>query len=806
MNYSKRVKRILADAINSAKENGQNSVQLEHLFLAFLEVKDGKPINFLASTGVEFDDFKNFIYSKLEIEKNNEENESDPPFNNELEVVLNNSKSVAINSAHGYIGDMHLFFALLNSSKCENIFENFSVNIQELKFLIEQELNIKQQEDQDTKNEGSTVQAGQATENETTQTLWNKYAKDLNSEYRNGKLNPMIGREKELERIIYILSRKTKNNPILLGDAGVGKTAIVEGLAERIEQKNVPVPLQNKTIFVLDLASVVAGTKFRGQFESRIKALISEVEKNKEEYIVFIDEIHTLMGAGSAEGSFDASNILKPALARGDFPCIGATTTQEYNKYLRKDLAIRRRFQPVEVPETSKDETLKILQRASKTYGDFHGVSFKNEALESIFDLSDKYIVDRYFPDKAIDLLDECGAFVKLKKFDISDTEYAKEKHKIEKEIQEAIEKEKYSRLNDLKASLKEVDKKITNLSNKKDNSVQEVNVEDVIKVISSWSKVPEDVIKQQKNFDINTIKNKLNDFIIGQNEAVNKICFALKKSKTPFKDSNRPIGSFLFSGNTGTGKTYIAKCLAKEVFGSENNLITFNMSEYTTSGDVSKLLGASPQYVGYEDGHRFQEIQKRPYSVVLFDEIEKADSSIWNILLSILSDGYIVDSLGETISFKNTIIVISSNVKIEVSSFSNKFSGFESKEEQESDLEEDKIRSSFANHFPPEFINRLDFIIKFDNISVKDCIKIAELQLKLLQKEIGSDDFSFTWTPNVVKYIGKKGQNEKYNARNINRIVENEVKDLLIHTWSDGLKSIKLGVKNKKLIIKNYE
>lgn len=810
MNYSKRVKRILSDAINSAKENGQNYVEPEHVFLAFLDSKNSQPIELLLEINVSLDNFKNAVYETLNPERKSE-TEAEIPFSKRLETVLVDAKRYAVDFSQGYISDSHVFLALLDNESIKGILAGLGVSGEELKESTKEFLKIPPKSSKSQSQDGgSTVQAGGSSQqDETTRTLWNKYAKNLNTEYREGKLNPMIGREAQLERIIYILSRKTKNNPILLGDAGVGKTAIVEGLAQRIEQNKVPLPLQNKTVFVLDLASVVAGTKFRGQFEARIKALIDEVERNKDEYIVFIDEIHTLMGAGSAEGSFDASNILKPALARGDFPCVGATTTMEYNKYLRKDLAIRRRFQPVEVPETSKAETLEILKQISPIYEDFHGVNFTTEVLKLIVDLSDKYINNRYFPDKAIDLLDECGASVKLNKLNKVSEGLLGEKSLIEEAITDALNKEKYSRLNELKQALKGVEKDIAIESKKQSETRISAQEKDIIKIVAAWSKVPVEVIEEQKDFNVNKVTKKLKGMVVGQDETIEKISSCLHKSKTPFRNNNQPIGSFLFSGSTGTGKTYLAKCLALNVFGSESNLITFNMSEYTNSTDVSKLIGASPQYVGYEDGHRFQEVQKRPYSVVLFDEIEKAHSSIWNILLSILSEGYIVDSLGEHISFRNTIVIISSNYKYENSSntsFKGSFSGFDTIDSEEEKDDYDKLRNYFSEYFPPEFVNRLDYIITFKDLSKNDCANIAKIQLQELQEEIKQSGFTFSWTPKVVKFIGEKGYSEKYNARNVNRIIESQVKDLLINSWSNGVYKATLKIKNNKLTIQNDE
>jgi len=614
------------------------------------------------------------------------------------------------------------------------------------------------------------------------------FGKDLSLAAERGELDPIIGREDIIERVAQILSRRKKNNPILVGEAGVGKSAIAEGLAIRIAQKNVPYTLQNKRIFTLDLASVVAGTKYRGQFEERLKGLISELQRNPN-LILFIDEIHTMIGAGNAEGGLDASNIFKPALARGEIQCIGATTNSEYRKYFESDAALERRFQKVQIEPTSVQETIEILNNIKSYYEKYHKVKYTNEAIEACVNLSDRYINDRFLPDKAIDTMDEAGARSHVKYINISAEMIAiqKEIDYAEKEKKQYVKDQLYENANTIKNKIAAL-KDSYNVAKQKwekyitDNPII-IDKDDIAGVVASMTgiaiqKTDKDEIKHLLEMD-KIIKSK----VIGQDNAVIKISKAIKRARTGLKDPNRPIGSFIFVGPTGVGKTYLAKILAEYLFGSKDNIIRIDMSEYMEKFNVSRLIGSAPGYVGYEEsGQLTEQVRLHPYSIVLFDEIEKAHKDVFNILLQIMDDGRLTDSMGRTVDFKNTIIIMTSNVGSRTLKDFGTGVGFSTKERVDNihTLEQNVIDKDIQKTFAPEFLNRIDDIVFFNALDNNSLLHIVDLELNELRKRVENLGYTLTVSKGAKQHILDMDDKHEFGARPIKRTIQNTIEDPL--------------------------
>lgn len=637
-----------------------------------------------------------------------------------------------------------------------------------------------------------------------------KFAKNLNEMAEAGKIDPVIGREDEVERVIQILLRRTKNNPILIGDPGVGKTAIIEGLAQRIVDGKVPFVMKEKTIVSLDLASMIAGTKYRGDFEDRLKKLFGELEQ-REDVVLFIDEFHMVLGAGASEGSMDAANILKPILAKGDIQIIGATTIDEYRKHVEKDQALTRRMQPVHVEEPNKDDTIKIIEGLKDKYEDHHKVEITDEAIKAAVDLSQRYIQDRFLPDKAIDVIDEACSKERIKNYKENKNQVSK-KEILDKLIEEknmAINEQNFEKAASLRDQINETREK---LEKEKDESKTDLKIsfDEVAKIVSSWSKVPitkltEDEKQKYMDLDIDLKKE-----VIGQDKAIDKISHAIKRARVGLKDPKKPIGSFIFVGPTGVGKTYLAKSLAKNLFGDMDNLIRMDMSEYMEKFAVSRLVGSPPGYVGYEEGGQLTEaVRKNPYSVILFDEIEKAHPDIFNLLLQILDDGRLTDGQGRTVDFKNTIIIMTSNVGVSSLNQNPKIGfGTGDVEKEIDDSNKEIINKAIKNAFAPEFLNRLDDIIMFNSLDKNAIKEITKILLEETKERLKNLGIEINYNKRVVDLLSEGGFSKEYGARPLERHITNKIDNQLAEEILEGKLSkdmkINLTVKERKINFAN--
>jgi ATP-dependent Clp protease ATP-binding subunit ClpC len=611
------------------------------------------------------------------------------------------------------------------------------------------------------------------------------FSRDLIKLAKQGKLDPVIGREKEILRIAQILSRRKKNNPIIIGDAGCGKTAIVEGLAIKIHQGDCPRNLVDKRIVELDLTSVVAGTKYRGQFEERLKVIMEELQANPN-IIIFIDEIHTLVGSGNSSGSMDGSNIFKPALARGELQCIGATTINEFRKNIEKDGALERRFQKIMVEQPSIKETIEILSSARDKYENYHKVSYSNEVIEACVKLADRYITDRGFPDKAFDILDEVGAKMQT---EVKVPEVIEDLKKQASELKQVkvdvVKKQQYEKAAELRDKEKKLLDRLDIEKKKFDEQLlkdkQKILIEDVYNVVSNMTNIPVQKMNVDDNMALINLDKSLIDKVIGQNDAVVKIAKSIKRNRLGIKDPNRPIGSYVFLGSTGVGKTYLAKQLAKEIFGSEDSLIRVDMSEYQEKHTVSKLVGAPPGYVGYEEGGLLTEkVKNKPYSVILFDEVEKAHKDVFTVLLQILDDGHVTDSLGRKINFKNTLIILTSNLGVKKLQDFGTGIGFSSNAYSNEEAKKQMLMKEMKAFFSPEFINRIDDTIVFNTLSPEDIKKITHIELNKLMSRLLDMKYNIKYEDSLVEYLAKVGYDESFGARPLKRAIQDKVEDFL--------------------------
>ena len=642
--------------------------------------------------------------------------------------------------------------------------------------------------------------------------LLNQYSRDLTELAKKQEIDPVIGRETENQRVLEILCRRIKNNPCLIGEPGVGKTAVVEGLAQRIVAGNIPEMLLNKRVVSLDLSSMIAGAKYRGEFEDRLKRVMEEIRTNKD-IIVFIDEIHTIIGAGGAEGAIDASNILKPALSRGEIQCIGATTIDEYRKYIEKDSALERRFQPIMVGEPSNEETLKMLKGLKNKYEEHHSVKFLDSALEAAVNLADRYITDRFMPDKAIDLIDEAAAKKRINNFEIPSSikDIQKNIEKIMKDKDKAIEVHDFEKAATLRDKEQELNKKLEDSKKewreRRNQRVLKINKDDIANVVASWTKVPVEKLTEKESDKLLKLEETLHKRVVGQNAAINAISRAVRRARVGLRDPNRPIGSFLFLGPTGVGKTELCKALAEAMFGNENSIIRIDMSEYMEKHSVSRLVGAPPGYVGYEEGGQLTEaVRRKPYSVVLLDEIEKAHPDVFNILLQVMEDGRLTDGKGKLVNFKNTIIIMTSNVGAHTIK-KQKTVGFSVTSNDETDYEKMKenIMEELKKSFRPEFLNRVDDTIVFRKLTEDDMIKIIDMMLNSIGGRLKKNNIALEFNEKCKKYLLDKGVNVEYGARPLRRILTKEIEDKLSEELLEGKvrvgDKILVSVKEEELI-----
>ena len=704
--------------------------------------------------------------------------------------VIIKSYDIAKRFKSNEVGTEHLLFSLITEKDCIalRLLNTIAIDIRKVYMDI---LAATGMNPGDLRIESPKWNSG---DRSTTPTL-DKYSRDMTKLAKEGKLDPVVGREDEIKRVVQILSRRTKNNPCLVGEPGVGKTAIVEGLAKKIVEGDVPDTVKEKRVMSLDLSGMVAGSKYRGEFEERIKAVISEVI-NARDVILFLDELHTIIGAGGAEGALDASNILKPSLARGELQLIGATTREEYRKYIEKDAALERRFQPIDVAEPSQEESLAILKGLRQPYEEHHKVIITDDAVEAAVKLSARYINDRFLPDKAIDLMDEAASRVRLEAYsDSPKKKEAEEKIKaLEEQKEEAIKNEDYEKAGTIKKKQNRLKKEIEKINEETEKQRNDkeliVTAENIADVVSGWTKIPVRKLEEEESERLRKLEELLHKRVVGQDPAVTAIAKAIRRGRVGLKDPNRPIGSFLFLGPTGVGKTELSKALAEAVFGTENSMIRVDMSEYMEKHSVSKLVGSPPGYVGYDEGGQLSEkIRRNPYSVVLFDEIEKAHPDIFNILLQVLDDGHITDSQGRKVSFKNTIIIMTSNAGAQ-NIISPKTLGFSGDNDAKADYNrmKDGVMEEVRRIFKPEFLNRIDDIIVFHSLTRDNIKEIVSIMFsKIASISLSELGIKLKCTPEFVDHIAEKGFDEKYGARPLRRAIQNEVEDRMSEEVLEG-------------------
>lgn len=796
--FSNRVKEVISLSREEALRLGHDYIGTEHLLLGMIREGEGVAVSLLKKLGVSLDELRVAVEQATKgTASGNVKNLANIPLTRQSEKVLKITYLEAKIFKSQLIGTEHLLLSILRDEDniATQILEKFDVNYDVVKELLEyQNENPTMASDTDDNDEDSSRIFGggsssgresKGSEKSRTPVLDN-FGRDLTKLAEQDKLDPIVGREKEIERVAQILSRRKKNNPILIGEPGVGKTAIAEGLALRIVQKKVSRVLFNKRVVTLDLASLVAGTKYRGQFEERMKAVMNEIEKSPE-VILFIDELHTIVGAGGASGSLDASNMFKPALARGEIQCIGATTLDEYRQYIEKDGALARRFQVVMVDATTPEETVQILNNIKDRYESHHHVNYSEEALDACVKLSDRYISDRFLPDKAIDVLDEAGARVHINNIHVPEEivklEEAIENIKVEKN--RVVKSQKYEEA----AQLRDREKKlIDQLESAKQNWEEEtktkryeVNEDNVAEVIAMMTGIPTSRVAQKESLKLRGMGEELKSKVIGQDEAIDKLTKAIQRTRVGLKDPTKPIGSFVFLGPTGVGKTELAKILSIYLFDKEESLVRIDMSEYMEKFSVSRLVGAPPGYVGYEEGGQLTEkVRRKPYSVVLLDEIEKAHPDVFNLLLQVLDDGILTDGLGRRVDFRNTIIIMTSNIGARDLKDFGAGIGFSTQARKENldGIMKSTIQNALKKTFSPEFLNRLDDVIVFNSLKREDIHRIIDITLKKLFARIDAMGYTIELTEKAKDFIADKGYDPQYGARPLNRAIQKYLED----------------------------
>ena len=804
--FTARAEKALEYAQEVAMELGHNYIGTEHLLYGLVEEGTGVASKVLQNQGLTSESVKQAIEEIVgvgeEIEDANEIS-----FTPRSKRVIENAFLEARRLGTEYIGTEHLLIGIMKEGDCvaTRIMLEENVNPQGLYNELVKVLSEEGEENSESANSSSKGSYN------STPTL-NQYGSDLTKQAREGKLDPVIGRKNEIQRVIQILSRRTKNNPCLIGEPGVGKTAVVEGLAEKIVAGDVPELLKNKRVVSIDIASMIAGAKYRGDFEERIKKALKEVKKAGD-VILFIDEIHTIVGAGSAEGAVDAANILKPLLARGEIQLIGATTLKEYRKYIEKDAALERRFSPVTVNEPTEDETVQILYGLRDKYEAHHNVKITNEAINAAVELSSRYINDRYLPDKAIDLIDEAASKVRMSSYTEPDSfkDMKDEIEKLDKEKEEAIrvqDFEKAAKIRDKEnAKKKELEDSKKNWETKKSKEVPTLKEEDIANVISSWTGIPVTKVSESENEKLKNLEENLHKRVIGQDEAVSAVAKAIKRSRMGLKDPNKPIGSFLFLGPTGVGKTELSKALAENLFGSEDALIRIDMSEYMEPHSVAKLIGSPPGYVGYDEaGQLTEKVRRKPYSVILFDEIEKAHPDVMNMLLQVLDDGRLTDSQGRTVNFKNTVIIMTSNVGAKLITDKKTLGFIEEKENGEKEYQDIKkdVMAELKKEFKPEFLNRIDEIIVFHKLEDSQIRKIVDILIDNVGKLLKEQGIKLTVDEKAKDLVAKKGTDKTYGARPLKRAIQTMIEDKIAEAMLDGKikKEAKVTAKDDEIVV----
>jgi ATP-dependent Clp protease ATP-binding subunit ClpC len=806
--FSPKVKQVISRSRDEAIKLGHDFIGTEHLLLGIVSERESLAVKVLESLEVNLDDLREALGAS--VQRNGTEGTKtylgNLNLNNQAEKVLKVTFLEAKMMKSEEISPEHLLLSILKhkenpASKLLNQHDvDYEIYKAELEYVRQdQDFSgridpyAQAPSDQDDPYEeeegqgGRYQQRGKGTAKSRTPVLDN-FGRDITKLAEEDKLDPIIGRETEIERVSQILSRRKKNNPILIGEPGVGKTAIVEGLALRIVQKKVSRTLFNKRLVMLDLAALVAGTKYRGQFEERMKAIMNELEKSRD-VILFIDEIHTIVGAGGATGSLDASNIFKPALARGELQCIGASTLDEYRQHIEKDGALDRRFQKVMVDPPSAEEAFNILENIKAKYEDFHNVNYSDEAIRACVKLSDRYISDRFLPDKAIDVLDEVGARVHLKNIHVPEhiEELEKKIEDLKEHKNQAVKNQQYEKAADLRDKESKLVRQLefakVQWEEESKTKRYPVHEEDIAEVVSMMTGIPVKRVAQSESKKLVTMDKDLENAIIGQNEAIKKITKAIQRNRVGLKDPSKPIGSFIFLGPTGVGKTELAKALARYIFDSEDSLVRIDMSEYMEKFSVSRLIGAPPGYVGYEEGGQLTEkVRRKPYSVILLDEIEKAHPDVYNILLQVLDDGQLTDGLGRKVDFKNTLIIMTSNIGARQLKDFGTGVGFATKARQEAEQDTSKgiIQNALKRTFSPEFLNRIDDVVIFNSLGQDDIFKIIDISLKDLHKRLTTMDYLLVLAEDAKKFVAEKGYDPQFGARPLHRAIQKYIEDPL--------------------------
>ena len=811
--FTNRAKKAIELANQVAIELGHNYIGTEHILYGLVKEGSGVASKVLGNQEVTSDEV---IDKMIELIGQEEPISETLGFTPRTKRVFENAFIEARKLGYNYIGTEHLLIGILREGDCiaARILLELNVNIPRLYNEIVKVIN--EGEDIQGEEKKGNTEKKKGSYNQTA-TL-NQFGEDLTKKATEGKLDPIIGRKEEIERVIQILSRRTKNNPCLIGEPGVGKTAVVEGLAQKIVAGDVPEILKDKRVVSMDISGMVAGAKYRGDFEERIKKALGEVKKAGD-IILFIDEMHTIVGAGAAEGAIDAANILKPLLARGEIQLVGATTLNEYRKYIEKDSALERRFSPVNVNEPSEKDTIKILKGIRDKYEAHHGVKITDEAIESAVTMSVRYINDRFLPDKAIDLIDEAASRAKLKTYTEPDNlkELEEQIEEAKKDKEEAVRTQKFEKaaaLRDKEKELKEqYQKEQKKWKNKNNKEVTNIAEENIAEVISNWTGIPASKITEDENIRLKNLEKNLHERVIGQREAVEAVSKAIRRGRVGLKDPKRPIGSFLFLGPTGVGKTELSKALAESLFGDENAMVRVDMSEFMEPHSISKLIGSPPGYVGFDEGGQLTEkIRRKPYSVILFDEIEKAHPDVMNMLLQILEDGRLTDSQGRTVNFKNTVIIMTSNIgaRLITDKKSLGFSQAVSEDENsKKEYEETKkeVMETLKRELRPEFINRIDEIIVFHKLTDEEIGQIIDIMLKEVTNRLAIQKIKIELEPEVKELIASKGIDKNFGARPLRRTIQSVLEDKLAEEILDGNlkknKLAKVGVQEEKIVVK---